>query len=156
MAVSFEIRRGVPDDVDALLFLMERFYAEAGFTLDRPSTAAAFRALLATPALGCVWIARAGDEPAGHVVLAVRFTMETGGLSGQVDDLYVQPQYRRLGVGRRLLDALVAECRARHCKALQVEVGRTNGAALALYERYGMRVATDGRVIASGLLDPGA
>lgn len=156
MAVSFETRRAGVDDVDALLFLMEQFYAEAGFALDRPSAAAAFRTLLSNPALGCLWIARSGGEPAGYVVLTIRFTMEHGGFSGQVDDLYVQPDHRRLGVGRSLLEALASECRARHCKALQVEVASTNDAALALYERCGMRVITDGRVIASGLLEAGA
>ena len=88
----------------------------------------------------------------GHTVLTVRFTMEHEGLSGYIDDLYVQPPCRRLGVGGRLLQELVAECRSRGCKSLEVEVGQRNAAALSLYGRLGLHASADGRVLASGPL----
>lgn len=148
--MQFEFRRATADDVDSLLSLMHDFYAESGFALSRASTAAALRALLSDAALGCIWLAHSNGSPVGHTVLTVRFTMEHEGLSGYIDDLYVRPQYRRGGVGRRLLDELLAECRRRGCKSLQVEVGQSNVAALTLYERFGLHAATDGRVLASG------
>jgi ribosomal protein S18 acetylase RimI-like enzyme len=147
-----QIARAGLDDIDLLLALMHDFYAESGFALDRPPHDRAFRQLLANPALGAVWIARHKGAPAGHVVLAVRFTMEHAGLSGYVDDLYVRPQFRRLGIGRRLLDAVTSECRSRGCRSLQVEVASDNLPALALYAACGVHPLTDGRVLASGPL----
>jgi ribosomal protein S18 acetylase RimI-like enzyme len=78
--------------------------------------------------------------------------MEHEGLSGYIDDLYVQPTHRRLGAGRSLLNELIAECKVRRCKALHVEVGESNSAALALYGEFGLHAATDGRILASGLV----
>ena len=150
--MSIQVSQANAHDIDVLLALMHDFYAEAGFALDRTTHAAALTELLSNRSLGAIWIARQDDEPAGHVVLAVRFTMEHVGLSGYIDDLYVRPEFRRVGIGRRLLDALVAECRARGCRSLQVEVGGNNQPALALYAAFGLHPATDGRVLASGRL----
>lgn len=148
--MQLKCMRATTDDIESLLSLMRDFYAEAGFALNRASTATALRALLADPSLGCIWLAYSNDSPVGHAVLTVRFTMEHEGLSGYIDDIYVRPQYRRGGVARCLLNELVAECRRRGCKSLQVEVGQSNAAALSLYERFGLHAATDGRVLASG------
>ena len=149
----FGVARATAADVEALLGLMHDFYAEAGFVLDRRPTAAALRVLLSSASLGGIWLARSNDGVAlGHAVLTVRFTMEHEGLSGYVDDLYVVPQSRRTGIGHALLTELVAECRARGCTALKVEVDQGNTAALRLYSKFGLRIATDGRVLASGAL----
>jgi len=148
--VQIEYKRATTDDIESLLSLMHDFYAESGFALNRASTAPALRALLSNPSLGCICLAHSNNSPVGHVVLTVRFTMEHEGLSGYIDDLYVRPQFRRRGIGHRLLNDLVAECRRRGCKSLQVEVGKSNVAALSLYERFGLHAATDDRVLASG------
>ena len=63
------IRLATPADVAALLDLMQGFYAEAGFGLDREANGAALRALIAEPALGAIWIAHASGVAAGHAVL---------------------------------------------------------------------------------------
>jgi ribosomal protein S18 acetylase RimI-like enzyme len=148
----FGIARATAADVEALLGLMHDFYAEAGFILNRRPTAAALGVLLSSASLGCIWLARSNGVALGHAVLTVRFTMEHEGLSGYIDDLYVVPQFRRTGIGHALLAELVAECRARGCKALKVEVDQSNTAALGLYSKFGLQVATDGRVLASGAL----
>ena len=148
--MQFTVKRATAADVEALVDLMEEFYAEAGFTLDRSSNAAALQELLLHRAMGCIWLGLSNEVPIGHAVLTVRFTMEHTGLSGYVDDLYVRPQFRRGGVGQALLTELAAECRVRGCKSLQVEVGEPNAAAPALYGKFGLRAATDGRVLASG------
>ena len=148
--MQFEYKRATTDDIESLLSLMHDFYAESGFALNRASTTPALRALLSNSSLGCIWLAYSSNSPVGHAVLTVRFTMEHEGLSGYIDDLYVRPEHRRAGVGRCLLNELLAECRRRACKSLCVEVSQSNVAALCLYERFGLRAATDGRVLASG------
>lgn len=79
--------------------------------------------------------------------MSVRYTMEFAGLSGYVDDLYVKPEFRRRGVGRALLAALFAECRARGCKSMHVEVGEFNAPALSLYGKFKLGAAQDGRLL---------
>jgi len=126
---------------------MQEFYAESSFPLDREWAAASFAALLADPALGGVWLAEAEGLPAGYVVLTVRFSMESGGRDGFVDDLYVRPAFRRRSVARELLAALFADCRRRNLLALHVEVGDENDAARALYAGFGLSPRHDRRVL---------
>jgi len=151
------VQRATAADTGSLLALMHDFYAESGFVLDRAGAAAALESLLSSPSLGCIWLAYADNVAIGHAVLTVRFTMEHAGLSGYIDDLYVESKHRRLGAGRGLLEKLLGECSARRCRALHVEVGKSNSAALALYAEFGLYPATDGRILASGpVADAGA
>lgn len=148
----FSVREATPADIPALIELMREFYAESAYELDGRTAALAFQALLTAPERGKVWLALAEHSPAGHIVLSLRFAMEHEGLIGHIDDLFVKPELRRLGIGRRLVAELRRYCQSAGCRALHVEVGDSNRAALALYEQFGLHVLRDGRVLASGPL----
>ena len=124
---------------------MREFYAESGYALDEAWAASAFRDLLADPSRGAVWLIEERCQPIGHVVLAVRFAMEFGGLLGCIDDLYVQPEHRRRGAAAAALRTLVEESRVRGCRAIEVEVAPGNPAAQAAYRRLGMVPGSDDR-----------
>jgi len=119
------IERAGHADIPALVELMSQFYAESSYALDREWAAASFAQLLEDELRGAVWIARCGTDPAGHVVLALRHSMEFGGLAGVVDDLFVRPQFRRNGVGSALLSALFDACRKLHVAAFMSRSPRT-------------------------------
>lgn len=144
---AFVVRKATAADITLLVVLMREFYAEAGFVLDDEEATESFSQLLSHASMGSAWIALVGPRPVGHAVLTMRFTMEHGGLSGYVDDLFVAKEYRRQGAATLLLLELEKECRDRNCKALIVEVGRDNPAGLRAYEKLGMSAVTDGRVI---------
>ena len=146
------VRKADLSDIQLLVALMKDFYAEANFVLDEGEAAASFYNLLSRPPLGSVWIAFSGQRAIGHAVLTVRYTMEHCGLSGYVDDLFVQVECRRQGAASQLLLELEKECIARDCKAVTVEVGRNNLAGLKTYEKLGMQRVIDGRIIYKRLL----
>jgi ribosomal-protein-alanine N-acetyltransferase len=54
-----------------------------------------------------------------------------------VNNIAVRPEWRRHGIGRALVEHLLAEGRRRRCRAATLEVRRSNGAALRLYEGVG-------------------
>ena len=112
-AHEVSVRRATPEDIPTLVVLMEAFYAEADYGLDNEWASAAFRKLLSNPSLGCVWLAHTAESAIGHAVLTARYTMEHAASSGYVDDLYVEPDRRRQGIGFALLESLFHECRAR-------------------------------------------
>jgi GNAT superfamily N-acetyltransferase len=115
-----EVRRATIADVQLLVGLMKNLYSEAGFAVDEKDATASFSNLLSRASLGSAWIAFMQGKAIGHAVMTVRYTMEHGGLSGYVDDLFVEKEYRRQGAGTQLLLHLQDECLARHCKALIV------------------------------------
>jgi GNAT superfamily N-acetyltransferase len=132
-------------DIPPLVDLMQEFYAESAFPLDRSWATRAFAYLIGQPVYGAAWLIERDRTPIGHVVLSVRMTMEFGGLSGYIDDLFVRPAHRRMGGAAAGLEAVLSECRRRGCRSLHVEVGADNEPALALYRRYGLRPGTDNR-----------
>ena len=117
--------------------MMREFYAGSGLALDAARARGAFATLVGSPRLGRVWLAEQEGAPAGYVVLTVCYGMQYGALRGFVDDLYVRPAARRRGVGGALVAAVRRACAERGLRALLVEVGAGNDAALRLYRRYG-------------------
>ncbi|MBP3412769.1 MAG: ribosomal protein S18-alanine N-acetyltransferase [Oscillospiraceae bacterium] len=54
-----------------------------------------------------------------------------------VMNVAVSPAYRRQGIGRALMEALITELSARGMESLTLEVRASNEAAIALYEALG-------------------
>src|SRR5690606_17454023 len=54
-----------------------------------------------------------------------------------ITNIAVHPAWRRLGVGRRLMDRLVEIAQANRCRAITLEVRKSNLAAQNLYTQYG-------------------
>jgi ribosomal protein S18 acetylase RimI-like enzyme len=129
--------RAGPHDCPLLLDLMAEFYAESGHPVDRERARAAFSALLADRRLGQVWLIHADAGPVGYVVLTLGYSMEYGGPDAFVDDLFIQASHRGRGLGKLALAEVRAACIARGVRALHLEVGRENDAALSLYRGAG-------------------
>jgi GNAT superfamily N-acetyltransferase len=121
--------------------------------LNHRRAAEAFALLLADERLGQVWFIQAGSQDVGHVVVTFCYSMEYGGLIAFVDDLFVQPAFRRAGLGAAALAEVREFCKTRGVRAILVETGRDNAAAQALYQRVGF-VNTDRQLLALKLADP--
>src|SRR5262245_12610320 len=88
-------------DHAALLDLMEDFNRSERIQMRREVTGPALARLLADPSLGCVIVA---DDHSGYAVLTWGFDLEFGGRDSFLTEIYVVPERRREGLGRRLLD----------------------------------------------------
>jgi len=56
---------------------------------------------------------------------------------GDITNIAVLPEYRRQGIGGRLLQTLINTAKELKLELLTLEVRESNNAAIALYERYG-------------------
>jgi ribosomal protein S18 acetylase RimI-like enzyme len=139
------IRNATVDDIPILVDLMQEFYAGSNYPLDKQWATASFSSLLQDGSLGATWLVFYDSEPAGYVVLTIKFSMEYGGLDAFIDDLFIRQFYRRRGLGRELLNVLFDECRRRKVLTVHVEVGHDNIAAKGLYHSYGLKPYNDGR-----------
>jgi len=66
-------------------------------------------------------------------------SVEKGGETLWIEELYVVPHARRTGVARALLASVSEEARGRGLRALDLEVAPTQKAALELYAALGFR-----------------
>jgi diamine N-acetyltransferase len=142
IAATFAMRRASPNDVQELVSMMAEFYAESAYTLNQQRATDAFAGLLADDRLGYVWFIQAGSRDVGYVVVTLSYSMEYGGASACVDDLYVRPAFRGAGLGAAALGEVRAFCAARGVRAIRLETGKENAAARAVYRRAGF-VDTD-------------
>lgn len=56
---------------------------------------------------------------------------------GHITNIAVHPEYRRLGIGSMLLEALIDICKLEGCLAMTLEVRKSNFKAQSLYSKYG-------------------
>jgi [ribosomal protein S18]-alanine N-acetyltransferase len=54
-----------------------------------------------------------------------------------ITNIAVHPEYRKLGIGSMLLEALIDICRLEDCSSMTLEVRKSNFKAQGLYSKYG-------------------
>lgn len=123
-------------DIDALLLMMERFYAIDGYPFTKEKTRASLTEFLSDNALGNIWIIADGSQSVGYIVLAVIYSFEFGGKNAFVDEFYLEPEYRGKGIGRQVMDEVCAEAKTLGIHALHLEVEHHNSRALELYRSF--------------------
>jgi ribosomal protein S18 acetylase RimI-like enzyme len=73
----------------------------------------------------------------GYVVLTYGFSLESHGRDALIDEIYLMPDYRRQGLGRRVLQQMEAEARHLGAARIYLEVERPNTHAQAFYRQLG-------------------
>ena len=120
-----------------ILLRMMRGLAEhpPAIPFDDDEVGAALRGFFAHPELGRAWLICAGKHVAGYVILTLGYSFEYRGRDGFIDELYIEPEFRRRGLGSQAIE-FVEECaRAQGVNALHLEVDRENEVALELYKK---------------------
>jgi len=122
-------------DTARALPLIEAQYREHQIEIGRDRLKRALRGLVR--GRGLVLLAISDRAPAGVAALSWIWTLERGGRTAWLDELYVVPGERGRGIGRRLLLRAIDEARRSGCIALELEVVRGHGRAARLYLREG-------------------
>lgn len=138
MGPQVDIRPATPADVRALVTLVEQYWKfEAIEGFDATRIAALFERVAVQPTLGHAWLATVDGTPAGYLFAVYVFSLEYQGLTAEIDELYVTPQHRRLGLGARLLSTAERTFREGGCTVAFLQIGRDNAAARAFYRGHG-------------------
>ncbi|HXE56314.1 MAG TPA: GNAT family N-acetyltransferase [Tepidisphaeraceae bacterium] len=125
-------------DAEELKRMMARLYEGEGFQY--PSRApAALDVLLREPNLGRCFLIRQGSQTVGYLVVAFGFSLEFGGRDAFLDELFIVPEARARGIGKRTVQFAADFCRAEGIDALHLEVSGKNAAAQRLYRGAGFR-----------------
>lgn len=130
-------------DLPVLCELLQLLFdAEAEFTPDADAQCRGLTAILASPQLGTILVARRDDAVVGMV--NVLFTMSTalGAPVALLEDLIVAPPARGTGIGTMLLQAAFHAARAQGCKRITLLTDAQNTAAQRFYARHGFHAST--------------
>lgn len=96
--------------------------------------------LLGREDLGRVWLIDVNDKPVGYFIFCFGYSIEKGGRDAMVDEFFIDPAWRGRGIGRRVLEQVLAEARALGIVSVFLEVDRNNGAGQCLYAGAGFAV----------------
>jgi diamine N-acetyltransferase len=138
-AVSF--RTATPADAVLLASLVRKYYEFDGIRYAPHEVEPGLDILLADPSLGQAWLVLNGSQPVGYVIFTHGFDIEFGGRLALITDLYLEPDYRRRGIGRRILEHVEAYCRSNGLRGLELQVETDNSEARALYAKFGFEAA---------------
>ncbi len=130
-------RPGTRRDIDALVPMVRDFHADEGIAWNEASLRAALADLLSDPHNGRLLLVERDGNLAGYCVIGFCFSLEFGGRFGLLDELYLRPQARGGGLGRRALEEAADLCRREGLRALRLEVGNDNARAHGVYLRNG-------------------
>lgn len=138
MSEPSSIQAATVDDIDSLLPMVEqywRFENIEGF--DPARVRGLLTRVLEDASLGRAWIARVFGEPAGYLLAVYVFSLEHQGITAEIDEFYVIPQHRGLGIGASMLAAAEAQFRIEGCTNVSLQLGRSNEAARNFYRQHG-------------------
>jgi GNAT superfamily N-acetyltransferase len=127
-----------PGDVPQLVELLGiLFTQEAELNPDPEKQRRALEIILAEPARARIYVARDGD--AVVAMAALHFTTSTaeGGRVAWFEDCIVRPEHRRKGIGKDLLEFVIAQARAEGALRVMLLTDGDNERAQALYRKAG-------------------
>ena len=133
IAGALHIRRAVEADVSAMVAIERASFSD-------PWTASAIASTLRYDYMRVLVAEERGElggdgagRPLGYVVAMV------AGPEAEIADLAVSPDARRRGIGRALIDRLLADLEAEGVMSVFLEVRESNRGARALYESRAFR-----------------
>jgi GNAT superfamily N-acetyltransferase len=126
-----------PESAPQVVAWMRELYEHEGIAFEAGAAQATLAELLDHPDWGRAWLLVADRKPVGYAVVALAFSLEFGGRSAFLDELFVRPSARGRGVGSIALRLLQAACRGLGARSVALEVHRGNTRAEALYRREG-------------------
>jgi GNAT superfamily N-acetyltransferase len=136
MTIRFETAaaKELPQLVELLGQLFEQ---EAEFTPDAGKQEAALKMIFANAALGKIYAAKDGAKVVAMASLLYTVSTAEGGKAALFEDLVVRPDYRKQGIGARLLEYVIEQARTDGVLRLTLLTDMQNEQAQVLYRRLG-------------------
>jgi aminoglycoside 6'-N-acetyltransferase I len=121
-------------EFEAVLPLLEQFFAEEGFYTPQAQIGAELLELIGARD-SAVFLARQDERPVGVATVTTTRGIELG-ISAELEDLYVLPEARGIGVGSALIEEVKGWCTSRECSLVAVVVTPEGQAAHDLMAYY--------------------
>ncbi len=97
------------------------------------------KSLLRNEQLATPYFIQMGDERVGYVILTKYHSVEKGGLTIYIDELYVEDRYRKKGIGGRVMEEILQMARMLGAKTLWAQTETYNKAAQSFFKGHGFR-----------------
>lgn len=134
MTEAIRIRPAAEADLPELVELLRQlFELEQDFEPDASKQQAGLSLMLESP-FAELLVAECGGRVAGFCGVQLQISTAMGSYAAQIEDLVLHPEFRRRGIGSRLLDAASAWAKQRGARRLQLNCDDQNLPAMRFYE----------------------
>src|SRR5882724_11886031 len=124
------VRPAVVEDAAKLASLVELYWAfESIPHFDRTGVERLLAELLIRPEWGACWVAEESGALRGYLLVVYGFSLEYGGRTAELDELYVLPAHRSAGHGAALLREAERALRVAGMVSVQLQLGIANDQA---------------------------
>jgi GNAT superfamily N-acetyltransferase len=125
-------------DLESIFRLMQRMQLDDPWTESFDESAVRFNLgeLLQNPVCGLIYLVQDANRVIAYLVICFDYSLEYRGKGAWVDELFVEPDHRELGIGAYLLDLAESASREQGARFLHLEVSHGNR-AIELYRRRG-------------------
>ena len=134
------VRKVTPQDKEMYLSLTEKFYQGDAVSHNIPleNRLNTWDEIMRSDEYAdCYRVIKDGDV-AGYMLLAYTFSQEAGGKTAWIEEIYILPEFRSMGLGNELFDFIKAEIEP-DCARLRLEVEADNIRAKKLYKSLGFK-----------------
>lgn len=136
---SIKLTRVYSTEMDTL-----REYIEALYKHDEDFEAVinieeGVKSLLRNESLATPYFINMGEERVGYVILTRYHSVEKGGLTIYIDELYVEDRYRKKGIGGKVMEEIMQLARTLGAKTLWAQTETYNKAAQSFFKGHGFR-----------------
>ena len=129
-----KIEFALADDLPALADLLAELFAlEADFHPDREKQLAGLKLILDTPELGRLFVLRVDGKTAGMANALITISTAEGGRVLLLEDVVLHRAYRGRGLGRKLIDHVLAWAAGEGMTRVTLLADRDNTEALNFY-----------------------
>jgi GNAT superfamily N-acetyltransferase len=135
--MNVNIRKGIEPDFSSIYSLLKEF-AEFQKTPERVMIT--LEQMIQEKDLFRCFVAETEDN---RIVGVASFFFAYYSWSGKaiyLDDLYVQPKWRKLSIGKQLLNAVIDHAKEERCKKLRWQVSKWNTNAIDFYKSMGAEI----------------
>ncbi|NIM91508.1 MAG: GNAT family N-acetyltransferase [Candidatus Aminicenantes bacterium] len=136
---AYFVRRAILADLEKLVsFTVVEAKEAEGIDLSPKNVRRSVLAALENDALGKYWVlAREKDEIIGNVSVVREWSNWKGGYYWWIQSLFIQPEFRGLGLMQMLIDTVKEEARNEEALELRLCVHSANKRALKAYRKSG-------------------
>lgn len=138
-STSIELVKVSPQESDLLKDYIEALYRFEGDFEAIVNIEEGVKSLFKNEALATPYFIKQGNEKIGYVILTRYHSVEKGGLTIYIDELYVEERFRRRGVGKTILDEVVNVAQREKAKALWANTEHNNEGSQRFFKNAGFR-----------------
>jgi diamine N-acetyltransferase len=126
-------------EIEALKDYVEALYRHEEYVDSLVNIENGVRSLLRNEALATPYFIKAGEDRVGYVILTKYHSVEKGGLTIYIDELYVEEQKRRHGVGKEIMDQILEIAKNQGAKTLWAQTESYNDPAQKFFVSRGFK-----------------